>query len=151
MTEITPLDQFRFCREEVQHEYNVLGNRLTSYITSQSFLFTTYGVSMSNQSTTWGVTFRLVFPLTVCTVGILTSLRAQPGIQSACDILDALHKRQYKLYEDPSVQALDPTDAKWIISVHQHSLKFSALAAYIFGSSWLALLGLAFFVFYRSI
>ncbi len=142
---------FRFCREEIKHEYNVLGNRLTSYITSQSFLFTTYGVSMANPNPVWGPTFRLLFPLIVCTVGILTSIRAQPGIRSACEILDSLHERQYKLYDDPDVRQLDPLDRDWMVHVHTDSLKFSAAATYIFGLAWVALLGLAAWVYWRSV
>jgi hypothetical protein len=149
-TIVTPLEAFRFVRSEIEHEYSVLGNRLTSYITSQSFLFTTYGVSMQNPNGTWGVTFRLVFPMIVCTVGLLTSIRAQPGILSACKILDRLHERQFTMYDNPEVQQLDTSDAKWMRDVHMESLKFSVAAAYIFGVAWVALLALAFWVFYSS-
>jgi len=151
MDPLSPIEVFKFCREEIKHEYNVLGNRLTSYITSQSFLFTTYGVSMQNPNATWGITFRLAFPLIVCTVGILTSIRATPGIQSVCAILDSLHTRQYKMYEDPQVRTLDPTDAKWIMDIHKESLKFAGLASYIFGVAWIALLVLALYVYFRSV
>ena len=148
-TSITPLEIFRFVRAEIEHEYNVLGTRLTSYITSQSFLFTTYGVSMQNPNMQWGVTFRLVFPIIVCSVGLLTSVRAQPGILSACMILDKLHERQYSLYEDMNVRILDSSDPKWMRDVHLQSLKFSVAAAYIFGIAWLALFVLAIWVFSR--
>lgn len=148
---VTPLETFRFIRAEIQHEYNVLGNRLTSYITSQSFLFTTYGVSMQNQNQDWGVAFRLLFPLIVCSVGLLTSLRAQPGILSACLILDKLHERQYRLYDDPDVTRLDSLDPTWMREVHTRSLKFSVAAAYIFGIAWVALLCLAVWVFAHSV
>jgi hypothetical protein len=147
---VSILDAYRFCRQEIEHEYNVLGNRLTSYITSQSFLFTTFGVSMSNPDQHWGPTFRLLFPLTVCIVGLLTSLRARPGILSACQILDHLHERQYEMQTNPDVQLLDPWDREWLIRVHTHSLKFSAAAAYIFGSAWVVLLSLALWVYWQS-
>jgi hypothetical protein len=144
------LEVFKFCREEVKHEYNVLGTRLTSYITSQSFLFASYSVSMSNPNTVWGPVFRLVFPLIVCAVGLATTMRAQPGIRSVCEIINALHKRQLTLYEDSTVQALDPTDTKWMIDVHNASLRFSEGAAYIFGVAWIVLLPLAGFVYWKS-
>jgi hypothetical protein len=148
---VTPLETFRFIRDEIEHEYNVLGNRLTSYITSQSFLFTTYGVSMQNPNQQWGITFRLVFPLIVCSVGVLTSARAHPGILSACMILDALHERQYELYNNPDVRQLDTMDPEWMRKVHTRSLKFSVAAAYIFGIAWIALLVLAFWVYANSV
>ena len=122
---VPPLEVFRFLREEIKHEYNVLGTRLTSYITSQSFLFATYGVSMSNPNQVWGPVFRLVCPAIVCSVGVLASVRAHPGIQSARDIINSLHARQMKLYEDPAVMALDPTDTEWMMKVHRQSLRFS--------------------------
>jgi len=150
MSEITPLEKFKYCRDQIQYEYGVLGNRLTSYITSQSFLFSSYGISMSNPNPTWGVTFRLCFPLIVSIVGILTSIRAHPGIQSACDILNVLHKRQYELYREPTVQELDPTDPEWSEHIHRHSLKFSAVSTLIFGGAWLALLPLALYVYFSS-
>jgi hypothetical protein len=147
---ITALDQFRFVRDEIKHEYNVLGSRLSSYIASQSFLFAAYGVSMSNPDKNWGPTFRLLFPLIVCVVGILTSVRAQPGIVSASQILDYLHERQFKLYASPEVAELDPSDPKWMRDVHQQSLKFALVSAYIFGGAWIALVMLAAWVFFST-
>jgi hypothetical protein len=147
---ITPLDQFKFVRDEIKHEYNVLGSRLSTYIASQSFLFAAYGVSMSNPDKHWGPMFRLLFPLIVSTVGLLTSFRAQPGIISAARILDSLHERQFQLYNSPQVRDLDPSDATWMRDVHQQSLKFTLLSAYIFGGAWLALLGLAIWVYTQT-
>jgi hypothetical protein len=144
---IRPVDSFRFCREEVKHEYNVLGSRLTSYITSQSFLFTTYAVSMSNPGPRIsGPVFRLVFPLIVCAVGLLTSFRAQAGIVSCVRLINAWHDRQMELHDDPEVKALNPMDNVWMVEVHAQSLKFSTAAAYIFGISWLILLGLSVYL-----
>jgi hypothetical protein len=148
--QITALDQFRFLREEIQHEYRVLGSRLSTYIASQSFLFAAYGVSMSNPDQKWGPVFRLLFPLIVATVGILTSARSQPGIISAMAMLNQMHERQFKLYESEEVRMLDPSDPKWMRDVHQHSLKFASASAYIFGGAWISLILLAFWVFWRT-
>ena len=147
---ITALSQFRFVRDEIKHEYNVLGSRLSSYIASQSFLFAAYGVSMSNTNPGWGRTFRLCFPLIVCIVGLLTSMRSQPGIVSASEILDDLHERQFNLYESSEVRRLDPSDPKWMRDVHQESLKFALVSAYIFGCAWIALLMLVTWVYFNT-
>ncbi|HWD40599.1 MAG TPA: hypothetical protein VG944_17250 [Fimbriimonas sp.] len=147
---VTPVEAFRFVREEVKHEYEVLGNRLTSYITSQSFLFASYAVSMSNPDGKWGPEFRLWFPLIVCSVGLLTSYRAQPGIRSAVLILNRLHEQQSRLHQDADVQALDPADEEWMTNVHRHSLQFSTATGAIFSVAWLLMIALATWVYWRT-
>ncbi len=136
---VTKLKTFEFLRGEIKHEYEVLGSRLTSYITSQSFLVSAFAVSLNNSSPI----VRLWFPLIVCATGLVLSWRAQPGITSAVTILNALHSRQWELYKDEDVQALDPVDPAFLASVHEQSLKFASLAAMIFSLAWFAMLALA--------
>jgi len=45
---IPPLDYYRVLREQIQHEDNLLTQRLNWFLTSQSFLFTAYTIAAVN-------------------------------------------------------------------------------------------------------
>ena len=79
------LEKLRFYRAEIQHEFNLLSNRVNAYITSQSFLVVGFALAMSNLNPHWGSLFRLIFPLALALLGIAPSIQAWPGIRGACD------------------------------------------------------------------
>jgi hypothetical protein len=139
---VTKLDAFQFVRSEVKHEYEVLGSRLTSYITSQSFLVSAFAVSLNNSNSL----VRICLPLIVAATGLILSWRAQPGIKSAVTIINALHDRQKDLAKDPDVLALDGTDPTFMIDVHRQSLQFSSITTFVFACTWFALLVLAIYI-----
>jgi hypothetical protein len=139
---VTKLDSFQYVRGEIKHEYEVLGSRLTSYITSQSFLVSAFAVSLNNSNST----VRICFPLIVCTTGLVLSWRAQPGIRSAVMILGALHDRQQVLAQDPEVRELDPTDPDFLIQVHRESLRFATVTVMVFSTAWVAMMLLAVYL-----
>ncbi len=91
------LDRLNFYRREDAQEWTLLTNRINSYIMSQAFLVTAYAASMGNSD----LRFRLLFPLVVCAIGIIASLRAYPGIDGACKVIQLWHDKKELLLRDP--------------------------------------------------
>ena len=53
--------------------------------------------------------FTLIFPLIVSTVGLITSLRAYPGIDGAIRVIGVWRKKQYRLYlSNPDARPGEP-------------------------------------------
>jgi hypothetical protein len=140
------LQKLRFYRDEIRHEYNLLSNRVSAYITSQSFLVTGFALSMGNLNPRWGDLFRIVFPLALVILGITSSILILPGIQGACDTIDLWHMKQESLYENdprmedyrivrPGVRSRhgDPVDV-----IHQRSLLFARWSPWVFIGAWSA-------------
>jgi hypothetical protein len=141
------LESFRVCREEIHHEYEILGSRLNSYITSQAFLVSGYAMSMGNLNPRTGPEFRLVFPILLSVVGTLLSLRALPGISGACTVLSKWHDRQSELFEKESgldnYQVLRQTNVK---EIHERNLWFASTSPWIFMAAWILMAGLAIYL-----
>jgi hypothetical protein len=85
----------------------------------------------------------------VCATGLVLSARAQPGILSCVQIINALHDRQRRLHDDEQVRQLD-FDPEFMIHVHEKSLQFSVLTAYVFIGAWVAMIALAVYLRLRS-
>jgi len=96
------LEKLNHYRSENIHEWALLSNRVSAYITSQSFLVTAYAISMGNLDPH----FRWFFPPTLCLVGLLSSIRAYPGIEGATIIISQWRRKQDRLFllnpKDPS-------------------------------------------------
>lgn len=137
---ISAFEAFKFCREEVKSEYNVLANRLSSYITSQSFLVSAYTIAMGNASPR----FRLAFPILLSIVGVLLSVRAQPGIAGSCDVIVRFHRQQNTLLEEePDLQRASILQLRRVSDLHEKNLLFAQGAVWIFGFAWVLLAALA--------
>ncbi len=146
--EIRILESFRVCREEIHHEYDILGSRLNSYITSQAFLVTGYAMSMSNLNPVTGHEFRLVFPILLSVVSILLSLRALPGITGACFVLSKWHDRQAELFDKgvglADYHVLKQTNVK---EIHERNLWFASTSPFIFMTAWAIMAMFAIYLF----
>jgi hypothetical protein len=149
------LEKLKYYREEDKHEWNLLSNRISSYITSQSFLVTAYAVSMGNQNPRWGSWFTLFFPLILSFIGIATSYRALPGITGAVRVIELWHKKRDKLFfqnpekdrqekdtrmddfrDDRPMKNANYQGEKSIDEIHNRSLQFAITAPWLFGASW---------------
>jgi hypothetical protein len=138
------LEKLRFYREEIKHEFNLLSNRVSAYITSQSFLVTGFALSLGNLNPQWGELFRQVFPPMLVLLGLASSILVRPGIQGACDTIGLWHIKQDSLFEnDPRMQEYrvlrcvvpcgqsDPVDL-----IHRRSLLFARWAPLLFAIAW---------------
>jgi hypothetical protein len=149
------LEKLKYYREEDKHEWNLLSNRISSYITSQSFLVTAYAVSMGNQHPKWGSWFTLIFPLILSFIGISTSYRALPGITGAVKVIELWHKKRDRLFlqnpekdhpekdarmedfrDDRKMKNSSYQGEKSIDEIHNRSLQFAVTAPWLFGISW---------------
>jgi hypothetical protein len=139
---------FRLIRDEVKHEQGVLAGRLSSYITSQSFLISAYAVANNHQADKWGFSFRFYVTITLSVVGFLLSARARPGIKDASDIIARWHERQDQLLSDNQdlviYQTLRHEEMK---GIRRRDQWFAQAAAYIFMSAWIILAALSIILF----
>jgi len=141
------LESFKVCRSELQHEYNVLANRLNSYITSQAFLVSGYAISMGNMVPGAGATFRLLFPLMLSLVGILLSIRAHPGISGACGVIGHWHAKEAKLFDkNCGLGDYDVLRKDDVRAIHDRNLLFAQTSPWIFGIAWLLMAVLAIYL-----
>ncbi len=145
------LAAFRICRDEVKHEQDVLSGRLSSYITSQSFLVSAYAVSMGNLNPKWGGDFRLAFPIVLCLVGFLLSVRAQPGITDASTIIGRWHLRQDELLEQhPDLAFYEMLHGSRTERLRARDQWFALAAGYIFAAAWVAFGILSLGLYFRK-
>jgi hypothetical protein len=76
------LELLRFYRSEIKYQSNLLSSRLSSLLTSQSFLLIAYASAMSGLIGHWQDPFTLVFPPVLAVLGLVLSLQAWPGIRA---------------------------------------------------------------------
>jgi len=160
------LEKLKFYRDEDRQEWNLISNRVSSYITSQSFLVSAYTIAMGNGNPKWGDTFTLYFPLLLATVGLFASFYAYPAISAARTIIELWHKKQGRLYllnpdeaeKNPEAAQHDPMmddfrDGRPLIparrangepvdELHLRSLRFAIAMPWLFGITWIVLAGL---------
>jgi len=138
MTDAQILQAFQVCRAELHHEYDVLANRLNSYITSQAFLVSGYAISMGNMNSVFGLKFSLYFPLLLSLVAILLTVRAQPGISGACNAINRWHNREADLFQfGRGLADYGPIRADDLRASNDRNLWFAKTSAWIFGGAWL--------------
>ena len=143
------LDKLKFCRAEIRDEYSLLSGRVSTLISSQSFLIIAYASAMNNQIAPWSGEFRLVFPLLLSALGLVISLQSSWGIRAAMDTIALWHERQSQLVaRDPSLEEyrvhrpeVRRRDGQLVDITHARSLVFARWMPHTFGVSWL-LLGL---------
>jgi hypothetical protein len=150
------LEKLRFYRAEIQHEFNLLSNRVNAYITSQSFLVVGFALAMGNLNPRWGSLFRLIFPAALALLGIATSKPAWPGIRGACDSIALWREKQQRLFEhdpghDPGMDdyrierpIVHSSRGRSVDLIHERSLWFAKCSPWIFTIGWLVFGGLAF-------
>lgn len=140
------LERLQFYRAEIRHEFDLLANRVSSFIASQSFLVLGFTLSVSNAAPGWGV--RLAFPLAIAILGAILSALVMPGILGASETIDLWRAKQAALF-DEAAEELEPfrlrrrVSGRGIDLVHRRSLRFAKLAPWIFLCAWLGFGALA--------
>ena len=139
---------FRLIRDEVKHEQGVLSGRLSSYITSQSFLISAYAVGNNHQADLWGFSFRFYVTITLSVVGFLLSARAVPGIKDASDIIARWHEQQDQLLANNTELGIYQTlRREEMRGIRRRDQWFAQASAYIFMAAWIILAGLSVVLF----
>ncbi len=136
------LKKLEFYRSEIQHEYTLLYSRVSTYVTSQSFLTIAFASAMSNRSAGWNDLFSLWFPILLSLIGIITSVTVRGGVNGAIETIALWHVKQNKLFENDALmddyrvirqpgRNRNPLDAR-----HRHILEFAQIMPYVFLTAW---------------
>ena len=147
------VDLLKHFRSEIQFESTLLSNRLSSFMSAQSFLVIAYSTAMSGALDRWGSVFTLAFPPALSLLGVALSLHAWPGIKAAYEVIEQWHARESDLLEgDEVLQAYrakgserwtEGTAASVSGSRFRKSNLFAINAPWIFGIAWCFFGGLA--------
>lgn len=113
-TPLTPLEYYNLVRERLEHEDNLIVQRLTWLVGSQSFLFTAYAIVANGLMTQpvqpaclhFGEQLQLLFQL-IPIVAMLTCLLIYVGILAAVATMHKLRKG-YRSRFGPEEDALPP-------------------------------------------
>jgi len=118
---------YLYLREELRFEHQLLGSRMTYYMTSQSFLFTTAAIARTMEW--YGVYWfsGVLVPL----VGIAASLVLLFAVHAAYGRLDAWRAKE-KLFEGQHPLVVLYPETK-----HRRSLLFTTLMPWLFIAVWL--------------
>ncbi len=152
------LEKLRFYRSEIKQEYDLLSNRVSSYVTSQSFLCIALTASMSNQNPKWGELFTLIFPIVFSLIGIATSIQSIRAISAASKTIGLWHLKQNELFENTPELAdfriervlTETNSGKPKDVVFEHGLTFARWSPPIFIAAWCVFFWLAIFFYFKK-
>ena len=129
------LERLEFYRSEIKMEYDLLSNRMSAYVTSQSFLCIAFATSMGNLNPHWGNIFNFVFPLALAIIGIAASIQSHRGISAAFETIALWHLKQDNLFEsEPSLDDYRLNTERE--TIQQRGLSFAKWSPLIFIFAW---------------
>jgi hypothetical protein len=149
------LEKFRFYRDEIKHEFDLITGRLNAYLSAQSFLVLAYAAAMNNTNPKSQQHFPLTFVTLLTIIGLALSLQAIAGIRAADKTIDhwnikidKLVKRHKWLGEEYQSGRLQENskniDERTIDPFHAGGLSLPRYSPWIFGVTWLLLWALTF-------
>ena len=132
MPELQPDFEYQTIRDESRAEHMLIANRLTWYVTSQSFLVTAFAISRG-AGFSW---FRWFSTLLIPAIGLLSSGLVFPSIVGACETIRLWHAKQRDFFlRHPGFKAAFELERPaWIES---RGLLFPKVIPAIFGVFWL--------------
>ncbi len=148
------LTKLEYYRTEIRYEHSLLGQRVSWYMTSQSFLIIAFASGLNNSN----VSFKLGIDLILLTLGIITSILVLPSINGAIAIVHQWAAKEQEVLQDEELKDFNIEGIHEKVSLFSHkkvkqktdvikkeSLKFARLAPVVFIYGWIALflLGLA--------
>jgi hypothetical protein len=106
----TALDCYRIIRGQIEHEDNLVGSRISWFVTSQSFLFSAYAIMASSFPSNASAVFMdskhtllLIIPMIAISTSILILLAIFSGIQAMAQL-----RRAYARYAPKMIDILPP-------------------------------------------
>ncbi len=135
------LTKLEYYRAETRHEYSLLGQRVSWYVTCQSFLIIAFSSGMSNSN----VYFRLGVDIILPALGIVTSILIKPSIDGVIAIINKWGSKEYevlqnedlkdfkikRVYEKVSPSSHQKVEQKTDI-IKRESLKFAKFVPVVF-------------------
>ncbi len=128
---MAPDKEYQFIREEIRAEHGLIANRLTWYVTSQSFLVTAFAISRGN-GFKWHPWFSThLLPA----IGFCISLLVFPSIAGASATIRLWHQKQMDFYaRNPDFASAFRLERKrWI---EERGLLFPKVMPFLFGIFW---------------
>jgi hypothetical protein len=135
-----------YYRREIKFQSDLLSSRLSSLLTSQSFLLIAYASAMSGLIGHWQDPFALVFPPVLAVLGLVLCLQAWPGIRAGYAVIALWHcKEREVLVRDSEVNAFDYLPApqetadepdRWINERSEEGALFTKQAPLVFTVTW---------------
>src|SRR2546423_15555296 len=98
MSNFDPSFEYQIIREEIRAEHSLIANRLSWYVTSQSFLVTAFAISRGNGFVWFHWFSTLLLPI----IGFFSSALIFPSILGACSTIKLWHEKQRILFEQHS-------------------------------------------------
>jgi len=131
MSDLDPTFQYQSIRDEIKAEHSLIANRLSWYVTSQSFLVTAFAISRGN-SFVW---FHWFSTLLLPVIGFVSSALIFPSILGACSTIKLWHGKQRALFtEHNEVKVAFELDRpQWI---ENRGLLFPKMMPLLFGFAW---------------
>lgn len=141
------LTKLEYYRSETKHEYSLLGQRVSWYVTCQSFLIIAFSSGMGNSN----VYFRLGVGLILPTLGIVTSTLIKPSIDGAIAIINKWGDKEYEVLQNEELKdfKIKRVYEKARFNSHKvehktdvikrESLKFAQYISVVFTYGWLCL------------
>jgi len=129
---VSPEFEYQQIRDETRSEHTLIANRLTWYVTSQSFLVTAFAISRGS-----GFTWHHWFSTTLLPlIAFVTSLLILPSIVGARRTIKLWHEKQRAFLErNPDFKAaFELHRAPWIES---QGLLFPTVVPLVFAVFWL--------------
>ena len=129
---MTPDSEYQQIRDEIRAEHSLIANRLTWYVTSQSFLVSAFAISRGN-GFHWHPWFStLLLPL----VALITSLLVLPSIVGARKTIQLWHEKQRAFFaRNPEFSAaFELKRASWI---ETQGMLFPTVIPLVFAAFWL--------------
>ena len=130
--DVLSFEEFRFVREEIRFQHDLIGHRVGSYITAQAFLFTAFATAQAVDGQKW-FSF-LLLPL----IAIGVSLLILMAIVAACTRIDK--QRSIHRHFDRKEYVLP----KRATGDHQQSLWYAKGMPWVFVVAWGILLAYGF-------
>lgn len=131
---MAPESEYEKIREEIRAEHTLIANRLTWYVTSQSFLVSAFAIS-SGSGFAWHHWFStLLLPL----IALTTSVTIYPSILGAGKTILLWHEKQSDLFaRNPDLSAaFELNRPKWIVS---QGMLFPAVVPLLFAAFWIVI------------
>ena len=141
MPDLDPSYEYQMIRQEIRAEHALIANRLTWYVTSQSFLVTAFAISRGNGF----IWFRWFSTILLPAVGFVASVVIFPSIVGACKTIRLWHQKQRELFQRHSEfdAAFGLQRAPWI---ERRGLLFPKLMPVLFAVLWVVIFIASFFL-----
>jgi hypothetical protein len=139
---VTDLDKLKYYREEVRHEFNLLGQRMGWYVVCQSFLITAFTLSITKFLSDHTLLL-YIYTYLIIILGLTTSSLISGAILGAHTTIDIYVNKKYYLMKNSSILFNMKTIRDDCLAdddeIHKASLIFSGKIPTTFSNFWILL------------